>query len=107
MHDLHLSLPCVDEITGIVHTQMTYDRFDDHITQKHGVVVKNWPLKIFCNPSSVGSRIELETLYNGWQSGVMRFEKLTKEEMTRWNHECFVSHLAITSAAPGELASEP
>ena len=86
---------------------MTYDRFDDNVTQKYGVVVKNWPLKNFCNPSSVGSRIELETLYNGWQSGVTKFEKLTEEEMVTWENKHFTSRLAMMSAAPPEPAPEP
>ena len=86
---------------------MTYDRFDDHITQKYSVVVKNWPLKDFCNPSSVGSRIELETLYNGWQSGVTRFEKLTEEETIAWGNERFASRLAMMSVAPPQPTPEP
>lgn len=86
---------------------MTYDRFDDHITQKYGVVVRNWPLKEFCNPSSVGSRIELETLYNGWQSGVTRFEKLTKEEMMRWEKERFLSRLTVMSVEPAGSSPPP
>ena len=86
---------------------MTYDRFNHHITQRYGVVVKNWPLKNFCNPSSVSSRIELEILYNGWQSGVTRFEKLTEDEMVSRDNERFASHLATMSAAPPALANEP
>jgi len=107
LREVHSGSPSVDEITGTVHTRMTYDRFDDNITQKYGVVVKNWPLKNFCNPSSVGSRIELETLYNGWHSGVTKFEKLTEEEMMRWENERFTSHLAMMSAAPPEPTPEP
>jgi hypothetical protein len=86
---------------------MTYDRFDDHITQKYGVVVKNWPLKEFCNPSSVGSRIELETLHNGWQSGITRFEKLTEAEMKKWDSDRFASRLQTTSIAAPRLTGEP
>jgi len=86
---------------------MSYDRFDDQITQKYGIVIKNWPLKNFCNPSSVGSRIELETLYNGWYSGVTRFEKLTEEEMVTWENERFATRLTMMSAAPPEPTPEP
>ena len=86
---------------------MTYDRFDDHITQKYGVIVKNWPLKNFCNPSSVGSRIELETLYNGWHSGVTRFEKLTEQEKARWENEHFSSRITTMSVAPPDSSREP
>ena len=106
-HDIRLVLPPLDEITGTVHARMTYDRFDDLITQKFAVVVRNWPLKNFCNPSSVGSRIELETLYNGWQSGATRFEKLSTEEMTAWENERFASRLAVMSATPPKSMHSP
>jgi hypothetical protein len=106
-HNAHLYSPHVVEITGVVHNRMIYDRFDDHITQKYGVVVKNWPLKVFCNPSSVGSRIELETLYNGWQSGITRFEKLTEAEMMKWDNDRFASRLAASSVAAPGLTSPP
>lgn len=79
---------------------MVYDHFEDKITQKHGVVVENWPLKDFCNPSSVSSRIELETLYNAWQSGATRFRKFTQEEMTVWEDQRFQSRLAMMNVAP-------
>ena len=86
---------------------MTYDRFDHHITQRYGVVIKNWPLKNFCNPSSVGSRVKLEILYNGWQSGATRFEKLTEGEMTSRDNQRFASHLATMSVVPPAPAHEP
>ena len=91
----------IDVATEIVHTRMVYDRFGDQITQKYGVVVENWPLKDFCNPSSVKSRIELETLYHAWNSGATRFRKLTPDEMTAWENERFQrSRLIITTVAP-------
>jgi len=74
---------------------MAYDRFDELITEKYRVVVKNWPLKKFCNPSAVTSRIELELLYNAWQSGATYFERLTCEEMEAWENDRFSSHLEL------------
>ena len=74
---------------------MAYDRFDELITAKYRVVVKNWLLKKFCNPSSVTSRIELELLFNAWQSGVTYFQKLTDEEMEAWENDQFSSHMAL------------
>ena len=59
---------------------MAYDRFNELVTDKYHVVVRNWPLKKFCNPSAVTSCIELELLYNAWQSGATYFQKLTREE---------------------------
>jgi len=75
--------------------RMAYDRFDELITAKYHVVVKNWPLKKFCNPSSVTSRIELELLFNAWQSGVTYFQKLTDEEMEAWEINRFSSCMAL------------
>ena len=71
-------------LTEVPITRMAYNRFDDLITAQHRVVVRNWPLKTFCNPSAVGSRTELELLYNVWKSGRTYFEQLTHEEMEAW-----------------------
>ena len=84
---------------------MAYDRFDDQITQKYSIVVQGWPLqKGFCNPSSVGSRVELEVLHNSWQLGATRFQKLTQEEMEAWEDQHFQSHLAMVTVALPEPA---
>ncbi|KAF9789735.1 hypothetical protein BJ322DRAFT_1000888 [Thelephora terrestris] len=68
--------------TGI--SRMEYDRFDELITANHNIVVRNWPIKTFCNPSNVASQIELELLYNGWNSGTAYFEKLMPEDAKAW-----------------------
>ena len=62
------------------------------------MVVKNWPLKQFCNPSAVATRIELEVLFNSWESGATQFEKLSKDELRTWENERFSSQLAMMSA---------
>ena len=89
---------------------MAYDRFDELITAKYRVVVKNWLLKKFCNPSSVTSHIELELLFNAWQSGATYFQKLTDEEMEAWESDQFSSRMALMPP-PSEpipaLASQP
>jgi len=79
---------------------MQYNRFDDLITRKYGVVIKNWPLDSFCNPSAVRTRVGLELLFNGWQSGLTHFRKLSKDEMSTWESEQFSSRLATTSSSP-------
>lgn len=86
---------------------MQYDRFDDLITRKYGVVVKNWPLKRFCNPSAVATRIELEILFNSWESGATRFEKLSQDELRAWENERFLSQLAMMSAPSPPAAPLP
>ncbi|KAF9642255.1 hypothetical protein BDM02DRAFT_3074142, partial [Thelephora ganbajun] len=87
-------------IAGSTHLRMQYDRFDDLITRKHGIVIKNWPLKEFCNPSAVPTRIGLEVLFNAWESGVTRFQKLSPDEMSAWENEQFSSRIAMMSSSP-------
>ena len=90
----------VGAITGTNTLRMQYDRFDDLITHKYGIVVKNWPLNRFCNPSAVATRIELELLLNSWESGATRFQQLSKDEMRAWENERFSSKLTMMSLSP-------
>jgi len=81
---------------------MAYDRFDELITSRYHVVVKNWPHKKFCNPSAITTRIELELLYNSWQSGATYFQKLTDGEMEAWESDRFSSRIE-SIPPPAEL----
>lgn len=63
---------------------MIYKSFDDHITRKHGIVIEGWPLRAFENPSAIGSQIELNILFNAWQTGATRFRKMTTDEHLAW-----------------------
>ena len=67
---------------------MIYRNFNEHITQKHGIVVEGRPLRTFDNPSSIRSQVELKVLLNAWQTGVTRFRKMTIEDHMAWveNH---------------------
>ena len=73
-------------------------------TARHHVAVRKWPLEKFCNPSNVASRIELEVLYNAWNTGTTYFEKLTREEMQEWERDRFSSRMELmgppTSSVP-------
>ena len=86
----------VGALTEVNIPRMAYDRFDELITRKYHVVVRNWPLKKFCNPSAIASRIELQLLYNSWHSGTTYFEKLTEKEMELWENEQFSSRMDLT-----------
>ena len=87
---------------------MQYDRFDDLITHKHGVIIKNWPLKRFCNPSAVATRIELDVLPSSWESGATCFQKLSRDEMHAWESEQFSSRVAIMmSSSPSPSTPAP
>ncbi len=63
---------------------MYYVDFENHITNKYGVICENWPLTKFISPGNIGSRIELETLLHAWQSGATSFRRLTPTELTAW-----------------------
>jgi hypothetical protein len=63
---------------------MAYVSFDEQITKRHGIVVKNWPLTEFKNPSSVGTKTELEILWNAWNSDATHFYRMTKSEYDDW-----------------------
>lgn len=74
---------------------MAYDQFNKLITRQHGVMVKGWPLPKFCNPSAVTSQIELELLYNTWQTGTTHFQKLSPEEMDVWEYNQLSSQMVL------------
>ncbi|KAI0069434.1 hypothetical protein K474DRAFT_1680940, partial [Panus rudis PR-1116 ss-1] len=67
------------EVTDNRCKRMNYVSFQD-ITYEHGVVIDGWPLPQFCKPSSIGSRVEVQTLLSAWESGVTKFRLLDKEE---------------------------
>ncbi|THV02223.1 hypothetical protein K435DRAFT_620800, partial [Dendrothele bispora CBS 962.96] len=69
--------------------RMYYVNFADKITRVHRIVVKNWPLEKFINPSSLGSMIEVELLLNAWNSGTTYFYKLTTSEYEDWEKAGF------------------
>lgn len=63
---------------------MIYKNFSDHITRKHGIVVEGWPLRVFDNPSAIGSQVELNVLLKAWETGATRFRKMPEDEHMAW-----------------------
>lgn len=61
--------------------------FDDNITDKHGIIVKNWPLPVFSAPGDIRTVTELKILYNAWESGTAHFYRMTMAEATKWYNE--------------------
>ncbi|KAF8066019.1 hypothetical protein FPV67DRAFT_1418617 [Lyophyllum atratum] len=68
-------------------TRMYYHNFDSKITLKHGLILKNWPLKTFCSPSDVSSRVELSVLLNAWKSDTAHFHRMSQDEYDAWELE--------------------
>ncbi|KAI0640726.1 hypothetical protein C8Q79DRAFT_930384 [Trametes meyenii] len=83
-HASGLIIQKLGDITEHTAHKMFYVGFGDHITDKFGVVIDNWPLPRFTSPSNLRTRIELTTLINSWETGVTRFRKLTRGEWDRW-----------------------
>ncbi|KAE9406009.1 hypothetical protein BT96DRAFT_987981 [Gymnopus androsaceus JB14] len=64
--------------------KMFYTNFEDHITRPYGIVIKNWPLKKFKNPSSIHSQADLSVLWNTFETGATHFYKMNKGEYQEW-----------------------
>ena len=76
----------IERITG-TKGRMFYTNFDDNITAKYGVIVKNWPLPVFRSPGDIRTVTELNVLYSAWDSGTAHFYKLTTAEAIEWLNE--------------------
>ncbi|RDX49543.1 hypothetical protein OH76DRAFT_1313956, partial [Lentinus brumalis] len=63
--------------------KMFYVNFEEHITMRYGIIVKNWPLKRFAAPGSL-SRIELEVLLHAFKNKTTTFRELDDEEWVDW-----------------------
>ncbi|KAG6824221.1 hypothetical protein H0H92_007626 [Tricholoma furcatifolium] len=87
--------------------RMYYSNFDSHITAKHGVIIKNWPLKKFCSPSDVQSRIELNILLNAWKSDSCYFYKMTRDEFDAWEVDQHSPTNCISRASSSSNVNNP
>lgn len=63
---------------------MCYAGFTERITKRYGIVVKNWPLERFENPSSISTGAAVETLLNSWISGTTYFYRMSTQEFKNW-----------------------
>ncbi|THG93815.1 hypothetical protein EW026_g7524 [Hermanssonia centrifuga] len=82
------------EATGGRVTKMSYQAFDT-ITDKHGIVVQNWPLSVFQAPSKYNSRLEVDALYNAWETNGARFYQLSHDEYQAWKQGRESAHLEL------------
>lgn len=78
-------------------SRMYYVDFEGHITNKLGIVVVGWPLPHFVSPGLIGSRLELQTLYNAWDTGAAYFRRFTPSELEAWQTMRFNSAVASAS----------
>ncbi|KAG6809416.1 hypothetical protein H0H92_000327 [Tricholoma furcatifolium] len=91
------------QVTKSPVARMYYSNFEKHITSKHGVIIRNWPLKKFCSPSDVQSRMELNVLLNAWKSDTCHFYKLTRDEFEAWEHSQATDHNFASSATSAHV----
>ena len=64
---------------------MQYERYEDMIVDRYGIVLEGWPLEGKPRaPSTIGSRLELTVLIKAWENGTARFRKLSFEELEAW-----------------------
>jgi hypothetical protein len=77
---------------------MSYQNFEDSITDKFGVIIENWPLKNFCSPNDVKSRNEINVLYHAWESGSTCFRRMGNEEWKKWQEDRFQSAMSQMDA---------
>lgn len=99
----------LQKITG-TKGRMFYTNFDDNITDKHGIIVKNWPLSVFCAPGDIRTLTELKVLCNAWESGTAHFYRMNMDEATKWVNERSNRAIAETSgpaAAPPTTVTAP
>ncbi|KAI0346615.1 hypothetical protein BDW22DRAFT_1318831, partial [Trametopsis cervina] len=80
--------------------RMFYVDFERHVTERLGIIVVNWPLAQFASPGAIGSRLELQTLYNAWSTGATHFRRLSPAELKTWQDERFKNSMAATTG-PG------
>jgi len=86
---------------------MVYKTFDEQITRRHGIVIEGWPLSTFQNPSSIGSQLELRTLFNSWQSGTAQFCKMSEDEFLSWIRDRHEGGPPPTTSTPPVTAVSP
>lgn len=63
---------------------MYYTAFAERITVRYGIILVNWLLPKFMNPSLLATRTEAEILWNAWQTDTAHFYRMTGEEYTDW-----------------------
>ncbi|KAK7435153.1 hypothetical protein VKT23_019845 [Stygiomarasmius scandens] len=91
-------------------SRMYYVNFAERITRTYRVIVRNWPLPKFCSPSELKTMVEVDLLFNAWQSGTTYFYKMSSSEFEAWEQAGFDSAMTITlqqTASAEDVPTEP
>ncbi|KAJ3551487.1 hypothetical protein NM688_g4676 [Phlebia brevispora] len=86
--------------------KMVHKDFDEHITRKYGIIIENWPLRMFCAPRFISSRPELTVLINVWQNNDMQFHRMSDEEFDDWQKVYFEVQKTGTTAATSSSGTQ-
>lgn len=78
---------------------MYYTGFTERITMCYGIVIKNWPLERFENPSSISTGAAVATLLNSWVSGATHFYRMSVQEFKNWTEAYQASKEGTVSVA--------
>lgn len=86
---------------------MNYLHFEK-ITRKWAVSIANWPLPIFCAPSKMGSKTNLDVLEAAWTNGTTYFHLLPQDELDQFcaNYQCGILPSSILYANSQRLLAE-
>ncbi|KAH9951111.1 hypothetical protein B0H21DRAFT_353263 [Amylocystis lapponica] len=69
-------------ITGDDIAVMRWPTYLRDVVQRYNVIIEGWPENIpFRNLSDLSNVQILETLLRGWQTGTIRFRRITSEEL--------------------------
>lgn len=85
---------------------MFYVNFEGHITRPYGIILKNWPLKEFKNPSSIHARADLSILWNAFETGTTHFYKMKDAEYREWEAKEAESRALRGRRAEEQMPSE-
>ncbi|RXW22250.1 hypothetical protein EST38_g3597 [Candolleomyces aberdarensis] len=95
-----------DAVDGPV-SRMSCKGFDEEITLKHGVVLKNWPLTKFCCPADITAHSNLDILLRAWEGEVTYFERLSPEDYKAWCVAFHQRRQCTQAPAPDANPSDP
>ncbi len=87
--------------------RINYKDFQESITRKYGIICANWPLDVFCAPSTITSRKELDILIRACENGTTKFRRLESAEFEAWEAEKFEENMKITRAQAAQSDSDP
>jgi hypothetical protein len=71
----------------IIISKINYLNFDEAMTSKYGIRVRNWPLTDFKCPGKINSLPALQILYNAFKNDVTTFYKMSPTELEAWRNE--------------------